>query len=63
MDTKIHGYKESNSDDNYDDTVVFMDEKAQEYQDLIESQLSMTSAAKVDVEGEEEEYEISIDDI
>ena len=60
MDTKIHGCKESISDDNYDDTVVFMDEKAQEYQDLIESHLSMTSAAKMDVEDEEE---VNIDDI
>lgn len=59
-DTKLHGSKETVSDDNYDDTVVFMDEKAQEYQDLIESQLSMSSAAKMDSEDEEE---VNIDDI
>jgi hypothetical protein len=63
-DNKIHGVKETCVDENYDDTVVFMDEKAQEYQDLIESQLKMSSSTKIEENDEEDsDEEINIDDI
>ena len=63
-DTKIHGMKESCSDENPDDAFVFMDEKAQEYQDLIETQLNMSSNTQIeDTADGADGDEINIDDI
>ena len=57
-DTKMIG---TQAGEILDDTIVFADEKTQEYQDLIESQMKFNSAIST---GEDEaEEEINVDDI
>jgi len=59
-DNKMVG-NSSTTDDSLDDGFVFADEKMQEYQELIKSQIDCTSSALSKVE--EYEEEINIDDI